>query len=134
MLITQLPLEIITYICEYLPLQDVKNVSQILPEIYLSSVFKNWSNLQNTLNYIQEQINMIKSNHPLEYVYSLRGYITPTSPVYHLYLVHTMVTDQTWFQVESPFYVKKTLISLMRLVNDVTVFHNNNIHCKLCSS
>ena len=134
MLITQLPPEILTYICEYLPLQDVKNVSQILPEIYLSSVFKNWSNLQNTLNYIQEQINMIKSNHPVAYVYSLRGYITPTSPVYHLYLVHTMVTDQTWFQVESPFYVKKTLISLMRLVNDVTVFHNNNIHCKLCSS
>ena len=56
MLITQLPPEILTYICEYLPLQDVKNVSQILPEIYLSSVFKNWSNLQNTLNYIQEQI------------------------------------------------------------------------------
>ena len=121
MMINKMPAEIICMICKYLPLQDVKNVSLILPEIYLTSVFKNWSKLHNNLNYIQEQINMIKCKLKLKHLYEndVSGNISPKK-----FFLHIMVTDQNWFQCSSPFYVKQTLNYMMRLLNDVLVYHD----------
>ena len=129
-MLTQLPPEILTMICSFLPLQDVKNVAQILPEIFLTIVFKNWSKLQNTLNNIQTQINLIKSNNHLKHLYHencvseqffthLQGNISPKK----LFL-HIMVTDQHWFESSSPFYVKKTLNYMLTFLNDVKKYYD----------
>ena len=127
MLLTHLPPEIVTIICSYLPLQDVKNVAQILP--VSASVFKNWSKLQNIFTYIQNQANIIKTKNKLKHLHHanmdseqfrhMDMHISPKK-----YFMHIMITDQNWFESSSPFYVKETLNYMLDVLNSIKLYYD----------
>ena len=139
MLLSQLPLEIITLICHYLPLQDVKNVAQIIPnkQVCFTSVFNKWSKFHDIFLHLQDRINMIKSKNKLIHLYHknynteqnfnhLHGKISPQK-----YYLHIMTTNQYWFQSSTPFFVKDALNYMLKSLSSIEQYYeivNNNDH------